>query len=57
MWGSILKKQTTSEKQKVAVVCEWLDEKQSLLTKEEIAINELDAKARKLMEGAKELYA
>jgi hypothetical protein len=57
MWGSILKKRTTSEKQKVAVVCEWLDEKQSLLTKEEIAINELDAKARKLMEGAKELYA
>jgi hypothetical protein len=57
-WGSMLKKWTTSEKQKaVAVVQEWLDEKQTLPAKEEITIGELDGKARKLMEGAKELNA
>jgi hypothetical protein len=57
MWGSMLKKQTASEKQKAVVAREWLDEKQSLLAKDEIAIGELDAQVRKLMEGAKELYA
>jgi hypothetical protein len=56
-WGSMLKKQTASEKQKAVVAREWLDEKQSLLAKDEIAIGELDAQVRKLMEGAKELYA
>jgi hypothetical protein len=57
MWGSMLKKQTASEKQKPAATREWLDEKQSLLVQEEITNSELDAKAWKLMEGAKELYA
>jgi hypothetical protein len=52
----MLKKRTASEKQK-AMVREWLDEKQSLLPKEEITIGELDAKAWKLMDGAMELYA
>jgi hypothetical protein len=56
-WGSMLKKQTASEKQKAVVAREWLDEKQSLLAKDEIDIGELDAQVRKLMEGAKELYA
>jgi hypothetical protein len=53
----MLKKQTASEKQKAVVAREWLDEKQSLLAKDEIAIGELDAQVQKLMEGAKELYA
>jgi hypothetical protein len=57
MWGSMLKKRTTSKKQKAAVTQECLDEKQSLHAKEEITISELDARPRKLMEGAKELYA
>jgi hypothetical protein len=57
-WGSMLKKWTTFEKQKaVAAAQEWLDEKQSLPAKEEITIDELNGKARKLMEGAKELNA
>jgi hypothetical protein len=56
-WGSMLKKRTTSEKQKAAAAQEWLDEKQSLPAKEEITIGEIDGKAQKLMEGAKELYA
>jgi hypothetical protein len=57
MWGSMLKKWIASEKQKVAVVREWLDEKRSLPVKEETAISELDARAQKLMEGGKEWYA
>jgi hypothetical protein len=51
MWGSMLKKWTASEKQKAAATREWLDEKQSLLVKEEISIGELNVQAWKLMEG------
>jgi hypothetical protein len=47
----MLKKQTASKKQKAVATREWLDEKQSLLVKEEITIGKLDARARKLMEG------
>jgi hypothetical protein len=47
-WGSLLKQQTTSEKEKAAERWEWLDEKQCLLTKEEITIDELDTEAQKL---------
>jgi hypothetical protein len=39
----MLKKRTASEKQKAAATREWLDEKQSLLAKEEIAIGEPNA--------------
>jgi hypothetical protein len=56
-WGSMLKKWTTSEKQKAVARQQWLDKKGSLLAKEEVAIGELDTKACKLMESAKELYA
>jgi hypothetical protein len=47
-WGSLLKQQTASEKEKATERWEWLDEKQCLLTKEEIAIDELDTEAQKL---------
>jgi hypothetical protein len=52
-WGSLLKKWTTSEKQKAAERREWLDMKQSLLEETEIVIGELDAKAQKLMDDTK----
>jgi hypothetical protein len=55
-WCSLLKEQTTSEKEKAVVKREQLDEMELLLNQERVAIGLLDAKAQKLMVGAKELY-
>jgi hypothetical protein len=56
-WGSLQKKWTTFEKQKVVAKRAQLSEMEDLLNKELVAIGLLEAEAQKLMEDAKELYA
>jgi hypothetical protein len=56
-WCSLLKKRTASKKQKVAERQEWLDKKQALLEREEIAIGLLNHEVEELMEDAKKLHA
>jgi hypothetical protein len=56
-WFSLLKEQTTSEKQKASAKRAQLDKMELLLNQEQVSIDLLDAKAQKLMEKAIELYA
>jgi hypothetical protein len=56
-WGSLLKKWTASEKEKVAVKWEWQNKMEVVLKQEEVSIGMLDAQAKGLMEKAKDLYA
>jgi hypothetical protein len=53
----LLKERTASEKQKAAVKRARMDKMELLLNQEQVAIDLLDAKAKKLMDSAKELYA
>jgi hypothetical protein len=54
--GSLLKKQTASEKEKVAEKWERLNKMEVMLNQEEVAIGLLDAQGQTLMEKAKDLY-
>jgi hypothetical protein len=54
--GSLLKKRTTSEKEKMADKQKYLDVMKIMLNRKQTTINELDAKAQKLLEDAKELH-
>jgi hypothetical protein len=56
-WRFLLKERTTFEKQKAMAKREQLDEMELLLNQERVSIGLLEAKAHKLMAGAKELYA
>jgi hypothetical protein len=56
-WRFLLKERTTFEKQKAMAKRERLDEMELLLNQERVSIGLLEAKAHKLMAGAKELYA
>jgi hypothetical protein len=56
-WCSLLKERAASEKQKAAVKRARMDKMELLLNQEQVAIDLLDAKAKKLMDSAKELYA
>jgi hypothetical protein len=53
----LLKERAASEKQKAAVKRARMDKMELLLNQEQVAIDLLDAKAKKLMDSAKELYA
>jgi hypothetical protein len=55
-WGSLFKKQTTSEK-KAMLKRERLNKMEVVLKQEEVIIVLLDAQAKGLMEKAKDLYA
>jgi hypothetical protein len=55
--GSLLKKRTASEKEKVAEKWERLNKMEVMLNQEEVAIGLLDAQGQTLMEKAKDLYA
>jgi hypothetical protein len=56
-WGSLFKKQTTSEKEKAVLKREQLNKMEVVLKQEEVIIGLLDAQAKGLMEKAKDLYA
>jgi hypothetical protein len=55
-WGSLLKKRTTSEKEKATERRQQLNKMEVMLKQEEVTISLLDAQAQELMEKAKELY-
>jgi hypothetical protein len=55
-WGSLLKKWTTSEKQRAMVEWERLSKMEAMVKQEEVTIGVLDAQAQELMEKAKELF-
>jgi hypothetical protein len=57
VWVSMLKKQTTSEKEKAEVRQKCLDVIEILLDKRQVATNQLNAMAQELLAGAKELFS
>jgi hypothetical protein len=54
--GSLLKKRTTSEKEKMTDKQKYLDVMKIMHNRKQTTINELDAKAQKLLEDTKELH-
>jgi hypothetical protein len=56
-WVSLLKKRTTSEKEKVEVRQKHLDVMEILYNRRHVVADKLDAEAQKLLHDAKELYA
>jgi hypothetical protein len=56
-WVSLLKKRTTSEKEKVEVRQKHLDVMEILYNRRHVVADKLDDEAQKLLHDAKELYA
>jgi hypothetical protein len=57
MWVSLLKKRTTSEKEKVEARKKHLDVMEILYNRRQVVADKLNAQAQKLLHNAKELYA